>query len=104
PVPLRVLFPPCADAKIGDTTAIDPVLQMIRSNPKNDVYLRHAGVMALQGIITREPKAFAQLQTAAKDDSPALRMTALLVMRRLQHPEVAQFLDDGDPLIVLEAA
>ena len=104
PSPRPRFFAALAVAKIGDTAAIDPVLQMIRSNPKNDVYLRHAGVMALQGIVTREPKAFAQLQTAAKDDSSALRITALLVMRRLQRPEVAQFLDDTDPLIVLEAA
>src|SRR5213075_1992658 len=38
------------------------------------------------------------------DPSPAVRMGVCLALRRLQRAEVAQFLNDADPQIVLEAA
>ncbi len=44
------------------------------------------------------------LERAAADESPAARMGALLALRRLGHPEVARFLKDRDPRLVLEAA
>jgi len=91
-------------SKVGDTSAIAPALAMLRANANHDVYLRHAGVMVLQSVLEREPGRLGQLQAAARDDSPAVRMAALLVMRRLHLPEIAQFLDDKEALIVVEAA
>ena len=37
-------------------------------------------------------------------DLPKARMAILLAMRRREDPEIARFLSDVDPLIVLEAA
>jgi quinoprotein glucose dehydrogenase len=55
--------------------------------------------MALTWIGNRD-----DIRIAARDTSPAVRMAALLAMRRLAMPEVADFLDDGNPRLVLEAA
>lgn len=75
------------------------VIEMLRENADRDTYVRHAGVMALLWINDK-----AALDSAAKDESPAVRLAALLVMRRNQDAEAARFLDDSVPLIEEEAA
>src|SRR5207249_4940574 len=92
--------------KIAGPEAIGALSELLRSNADKDVYIRHAGVMGLFGIVSRQPsgKQIELLQTVARDNSPAVRMGALLVMRRLQRPEIAQFLQDKDPRVAVEAA
>jgi quinoprotein glucose dehydrogenase len=72
---------------------------MLRANNDEDAYLRHAGVMGLVGSAT--PSA---LESAATDPSAAVRMAVLLTLRRQESPQLARFLKDPDPLLVLEAA
>ena len=55
--------------------------------------------MALLGL-----NDFAAVAETAKHADPAVRMVALLAMRRLGRPEIAQFLRDENPLLGLEAA
>jgi quinoprotein glucose dehydrogenase len=85
--------------KLGRSSAWPAVIDLIRSNADRDPYLRHAGVMALTRL--KKPAA---LEAAAQDSSPAVRMAALLTMRRLGQPEVGRFLTDPEPRLVLEAA
>jgi quinoprotein glucose dehydrogenase len=85
--------------KLGRKEAVGPVLAMLRDNADQDVYLRHAGVMALTWLDDRQA-----LESAAHDSSAAVRMAALLAMRRLEMPEIAQFLHDADAKLVVEAA
>ncbi len=92
-------FAALALAKRGDATALPAILTMLRENADKDQYLRHAGVMALAGI-----KDAKTLAAAAKDESRSVRLAALIAMRRLEMKEVAQFLNDPDPLLVIEAA
>ncbi len=92
-------FAAMALGKLGNKEAVPAVLEMLRANNDQDPYLRHAGMMALAGIHDLK-----SLLAAAKDPSPAVRMAVLLAMRRLERPEIAQFLGDGDPRLVLEAA
>ena len=75
------------------------VLAMLRENADQDVYLRHAGVMALAGI-----HDYDTLTAAITDPSAAVRMASLLAMRRLEFSEISKFLKDKEPAIVLEAA
>jgi len=75
------------------------LLHLLRDNNETDAYLRHAAVLALARI-----GDVPALLAAAKDPSAAVRMGVCLALRRLQRPEVAQFLNDSDPQIVLEAA
>ncbi len=72
---------------------------MLRASDDKDPYLRHAGVMGLAGAGKQ-----AAWKDAIHDRSPAARMAILLALRRLEDPEVAQFLNDPDPRLVLEAA
>lgn len=85
--------------KLHRSDAVQPLLLMLRENNDRDLYLRHAGVVAL----SRCAQPF-QLRPLIKDNSPAVRMAALLVMRRLAMPEIAAFLNDSDDLLVVEAA
>ena len=75
------------------------LLRLLRANADTDPYLRHAGVMGLAG-----PGNSDTLTKAAHDESPAVRMGALLAMRRHEDPAIAGFLSDPDPRFVLEAA
>jgi len=114
-------FAALAVGKFAQLDSLAPVVEMLRANNDQDVYLRHAGVMALTGILRRAKvdapapgaksavspeslkarKAF----TALMDDkSDAVRMAALLALRRVESPDVAQFLQDANPLLVAEAA
>ncbi len=88
-----------AAGKLGIKETIPSVLAMLRKNKDADPYLRHAGVMALVGIGDREA-----IKNAATDTSASVRLAAVLAMRRLHMPEVADALNDVDGQIVLEAA
>lgn len=85
--------------KLGRSDAVQPILSMLRENNDQDLYLRLAGVVALSRCA--QP---VQLRPLIKDGSRAVRMAALLVMRRLEMPEIAEFLNDSDDLLVVEAA
>ena len=88
-----------AVGKLGRSEAIGPLLAMLRANGDQDPYLRHAGVMGLVGS-----GDVAALKRSAADGSSAVRMGVLLALRRLGDADVARFLKDSDPRLVLEAA
>ncbi|MBC8003730.1 MAG: HEAT repeat domain-containing protein [Opitutaceae bacterium] len=79
--------------------AVQPLLTMLRENNNQDPFLRHAGVMGLLGCSDKST-----LLGAAKDPSVAVRLAAVVVLRRQEDPKVAQFLNDAEPRVVLEAA
>jgi len=79
--------------------AIQPLLDLIETNADTDVYLRHASVLALSRIGKTEP-----IVALASSKNRSLRIAAVLVLRRMQDPEVAKFLNDSDEYIVTEAA
>lgn len=79
--------------------ALQPLLDMIAENNDEDLYLRHAGVLALSRIGRTEP-----IVALADNEDRSLRIAAVLVLRRLGDPAVKRFLNDGDEYIVTEAA
>ena len=79
--------------------AVQPLLDMLVANADKDVYLRHAAVLALSRIGKVEP-----ITALVNNQNRSLRIAAVLVLRRLQSPEVAKFLKDADEYIVTEAA
>ena len=85
--------------KLGRPEALSQLLFMIREARAHDPFVRHAYVMALLGL-----NDFTAVAEAAKNESSHVRMVALLALRRLRHADIAAFLGDEDPLLVIEAA
>lgn len=92
-------FAALAVGKLGRKAAASDIVALLRENADRDAYLRHAGVMALVNLGDMDA-----IRQVAKADSPAVRMGALLALRRLLVPDIALFLADPDPNLVLEAA
>ncbi|MEZ6195086.1 MAG: HEAT repeat domain-containing protein [Planctomycetota bacterium] len=94
-------FAALALGKHAHAPAFDALLAVARENDDRDLYLRHAVVMGLAGIGDGDRLA---ASAVIGDPSPAVRLVALLALRRLADGRVAAFLDDADPALVVEAA
>ena len=96
----RVRF--AAGIAIGKMKAIgqySAVLDFIKKNNNRDLYLRHAGIYALEQMVSN-PR---QISPLAADPSPSLRLAAVVALRRLKSEEVARFINDPDPKVQDEA-
>ncbi|GAB5519496.1 MAG: c-type cytochrome [Rhodothermales bacterium] len=85
--------------RIEYAAAIAPLIVLLEANNDEDTFLRHAGALALARIGEVEPVA-----ALADHPSTAVRLAAVVALRRMQSPEVARFLNDGDVYVVAEAA
>ncbi len=115
-------FAAMALSKFGDLESLEPLVGMLRANNDQDVHLRHAGVMALTSLfrraggrpgvaaLAREPASAEEaryqnaLRDVVTDKSDAVRMAALLALRRVESSDIAEYLHDTNPLLVAEAA
>mgnify|MGYP001944919515 CR=1 FL=1 len=82
-----------------ETEAIQPILDMVERKDNEDIWLHHCTAIALSRI--GEPGPLIDL---ANHPSRALRIIAVVALRRMQNPGVSKFLNDGDEYIVTEAA
>lgn len=92
----RVRF--AAGIAIGKTKAVghySAVLDFLRKNNDRDLFLRHAGIYALEHISTDAR----QVSILANDPSPAVRLAAVVALRRMKNIEVARFINDPDPKV-----
>ena len=85
--------------RIKQTSAVQPLLDLIVTNEDEDLYLRHAAVLALSRIGKKEP-----IVALVGNTHRSLRIAAVLILRKWQDPRVAEFLRDEDEYIVTEAA
>ena len=85
--------------RIAYEPAINPIIEMLRTNNDEDNYLRHAGSLALARIGKVDP-----LAALSKDPSRAVRIAAVVALRRIQDPKIKVFLQDADEFVVTEAA
>ena len=85
--------------KTADKSVVGALLNMIQENNDEDVYLRHAGVIALSRLGSE-----AEMAALSKSSIRSLRIAAVLVLRRLKSEKIAAFLDDKDEFIVEETA
>ena len=85
--------------RTADRNAVPGILRLVEENDDRDLYLRHGAMIALGRI--GEVEAMVRLK-----DSPshALRTVAVVALRRMKSPAVAEFLRDEDEYIVAEAA
>ena len=93
------LFAAEALGRIAHAPATEPILAMLEANDDADAHLRHAGAIALARIGDAD-----RLVALADHPSRAVRVAAVVALRRLGHVGVARFLDDEDEYVVTEAA
>ena len=79
--------------------AIAGLVALLADNNDEDVYIRHAASLALGRINKAGP-----LVALSSHASPAVRLGAVLALRRMAHPDITAFLNDQDEYIVTEAA
>lgn len=79
--------------------AFDGIVRMLEANDDEDVYLRHGGAIALARI--GDEGGLIDLST---HPSTAVRVAAVVALRRLESPGVVRFLDDPDEFVVTNAA
>lgn len=85
--------------RIAYEPAVNPILELLIANNDEDAYLRHAGSLALARIGKAEP-----IVALSDHPSKALRIAAVVALRRLKHPGIVNFLKDQDEFIVTEAS
>jgi quinoprotein glucose dehydrogenase len=85
--------------RVAYEPAIQPIIDMLRENNDQDTYLRHAGSLALARIGKADP-----VIALSKDPSRAVRLAAVVALRRMANPGVADFLNDSEEWVVTEAA
>ncbi|MEP7251608.1 MAG: HEAT repeat domain-containing protein [Ginsengibacter sp.] len=85
--------------RIAYEPAIPAIIDMLRANNDEDAYLRHAGSLALARIGKSAP-----IVALANDTSRALRIAAVVALRRMSNAGIARFLNDSDEYVVTEAA
>ena len=79
--------------------AIPAIIAMLETNDDDDAFLRHAGTLALARIGNAKP-----LLALADHPSRALRIAAVVALRRMGDPEIVRFLNDTDEFVVTETA
>lgn len=85
--------------RIAYEPAINPIIELIQSNNDADEYIRHAGSLALARIGKPEP-----IVALSTHSSRAVRIAAVISLRRMQNAGIKNFLNDSDEFIVTEAA
>lgn len=85
--------------RMAYTDAHQSIINMLERNNDEDVYLRHAGAIALARIGYEEA-----LGNLSEHPSKAVRIAAVVALKRMESPQVARFLDDTDEFIVTNAA
>jgi quinoprotein glucose dehydrogenase len=101
--------PPLVIRPLGELAYYTPLFDVLKANNDKDPYLRQAAVM---GLVYSTPNpvdlwnAWQMFQLNAKDKYhvPAVRLGVLLALRKHKSDKCAEFLTDGDPRIVAEAA
>lgn len=78
------------------------MLEILSENNDIDPYLRHGLVQAIATIASKIANGPQIVTGLATHSSPAVRRGAVLVLRKLKHGGIAQFLRDEDPSIVIE--
>ena len=79
--------------------AFEPIIKMLQKNNNEDIWLRHAGVIALARIASES-----SLVNLKDHSSKALRLAATVSLRRQKSSKIEEFLFDKDEGIVTEAS
>ncbi len=99
PAPRVRFFAAQALRRVGGAAQVEPVVKALRAKQAPDAFQRHALATTLAAVAKPE-----ELRALAADRSEAVRLGAVLALRRIADPGVTGFLADKAPAIRLEAA
>ncbi|MDN3690312.1 HEAT repeat domain-containing protein [Cyclobacterium jeungdonense] len=88
-----------AIGRIGYEAGKEELVNLLVQNDDKDVYIRHAASLALSRVASPE-----FLVSLADHSTDAVRLGAVLALRRLRHEGITEFLMDDSEYIVAEAA
>ncbi len=88
-----------AIGRIGYKPAFPALAALLERNDDEDAYIRHAASLAMSRLGESE-----KLKDLSNHYSKAVRLGAVLALRRLEDPAIKGFLWDNDEYIVTEAA
>jgi quinoprotein glucose dehydrogenase len=86
-------------ARCSAADAVEPLFALLREVGQKDPVLRYAGIYGLSSCAPTP-----RLVAAVGDAAPDARVAAVVALRRRGESQVARFLADADPRVVLEAA
>lgn len=96
---LRVrFFAALAAGKANAKQTVPNLLQLLETNRDQDVYLRHAVVVALIQLLSSS-----ELEALHQHASASVRLAAVVALRRTHQPAVARFLSDTSARVSDEA-
>ena len=85
--------------RTANKNAVQPILDLLATNDDKDIYFRQVGAIALSRIGQAEP-----LLALTNHPSKPVRIAAVVALRRMKNPKIANFLKDADEYIVTETA
>nr|WP_324260142.1 HEAT repeat domain-containing protein [Cellvibrio fontiphilus] len=97
--PRAQLYATQALGRIAAKDAVAPIIEMLAANKDEDIYLRQAGAIALARI--GDEAALGQL---ANHTSEAVRIAAVVALKQMVSPALANFLGDKSEYVVTNAA
>ncbi len=83
---------------LGADDALDGIVHVLAENDNRDPILRHAGIMGLAGV-----KDYTKLAALKTHSSEAVRLAAVVALRKQANPIVFSFLSDSSPKVQKEA-
>ena len=88
-----------AAGKLGADKFLPEVCQMIQENADKDTVLRHAGVMAIDGMC----KSSEALAALGKNENDSIRLAVVIAQRRRADAQVVEFIKDKSTIVADEA-
>ena len=85
--------------RMGYQPAFDPAVLLLEKNNDQDIWLRHAGMVALARISDES-----QLADLSSHSSKSVRLAAVVALRRMKSAKITAFLNDQEEDVVTEAA
>ncbi|RZS97254.1 HEAT repeat domain-containing protein [Cecembia calidifontis] len=88
-----------AIGRVGYKPGFPALVALLERNDNEDAYIRHAASYAMASLDEAE-----QLMALSNHYSKAVRLGAVLALRRMEHPGIKEFLGDNDEYILTEVA
>lgn len=99
PSPKVRAFAAIAAGRLGADKFLPQVCQMIKENGDKDTVLRHAGVMALDGMC----QSSEALRALGKNENESIRLAVVITQRRRADAQVGEFIKDKSTVVADEA-